>query len=177
MEFLKEKKNYLTILPLLFVGFCLIWIVRLEMQAATLQSRIQEHDDWLSKNKDILLHLDEFTRSVGNNAIRLSKTNTELGTNTTLVGTSEKAGFLQKGDSYLKWDENGIHIEAGKTKKSTIDLTDNGVKIKTGSSGDFFIELSPTGDIARIKKGMQCFYWETPILGKVWHLEIKILEL
>lgn len=71
MKILKSPQKVLILLLTVFVIASSIFIVRLEIKAASLQSRLDEHHKSLEKNKDILENLDFFIRKIKSNGISI----------------------------------------------------------------------------------------------------------
>jgi len=60
-------------------------IVRLEIKAASLQSRLDEHHSELKNNSDELVQLKKFHRKAGDNFIHINKDMLQLGTGTSYL--------------------------------------------------------------------------------------------
>ncbi|NNG27368.1 MAG: hypothetical protein HKM87_07570, partial [Ignavibacteriaceae bacterium] len=130
---LKNKKHLLAIsLPIIIIGICIFWIVRLELNAAALASRVDDLHNSLKQNKDELTNLESFIREVNKSGITLDK----------------NGGLIYKGDSEIFWDEdilqmvNGdIRLEIGDYVSST--GTKNGMLINiadmTGTQVSFHL--------------------------------------
>lgn len=71
MKFFKSPQKVLIVIMFVLLVISSIFIVRLELKAASLQSRLDEHHKSLEKNKDILENLDSFTRKIKSNGISI----------------------------------------------------------------------------------------------------------
>ena len=78
MKILKSPQKVLILFLSVFVILSAIFIVRLEIKAASLQSRLDEHHKSLGKNEDVLSDLKIFMRMVEHNGIYLDKKMTGL---------------------------------------------------------------------------------------------------
>ena len=119
------KRTIKTSVLLLIFGACVFWIVRLELKAAVLTSRIDDLHNSLKQNKDQLANLESFWREVNKSGITLDK----------------NGGTLYKGDSKIYWNENNVTL-TNKNKEIGIDVVNDWVYLK---NGDFTVQL---GDIA-----------------------------
>ena len=63
MKSFKSPQRVIIIFLTLFIMLCCFLIVRLEIKAANLQSRWNEHQQFLNKNMDLLDELELFSRS------------------------------------------------------------------------------------------------------------------
>ncbi len=83
---LKDKKHLLAIsLPIIIIGICIFWIVRLELNATALASRVDELHNSLKQNKDNLANLESFIEKLTKAELRLDK----------------NGGTIYKGDSEI----------------------------------------------------------------------------
>ena len=69
MKSFNSPPKVVIIFLTIFIVLCCFLIVRLEIKAANLQSRLDEHHKSLEQNKDVLENLNSFTRKVKSNAI------------------------------------------------------------------------------------------------------------
>ena len=67
------KRMVLISLPVLILVFCIIWIMKLELKAAALTSRVDELHNALKQNQDNLANLESFWREVNKSGITLDK--------------------------------------------------------------------------------------------------------
>jgi len=132
---LKNKKHLLAIsLPIIIIGICIFWIVRLELNAAALTSRVDELHNALKQNKDNLANLESFWREVNKSGITLDK----------------NGGMLYKGDSQIFWDENSIRL-VNKDKEMGIDKIGNHLYM---INDDMQIRLGDVGHKGATAKAM-----------------------
>ncbi len=133
---LKNKKHLLAIsLPIIIIGICIFWIVRLELNATALASRVDELHNSLKQNKDNLANLESFYREVNKSGITLDN----------------NGGMIFKGDSKIFLNENEITITDGKNKKIGINVDNNHVFM---SNEDMAIRIGDVGSKGSSKKGV-----------------------
>jgi hypothetical protein len=96
MKFLKSPKGAFTFLLIALLIASFFWIVRSEIRAASLQSRLDEHHTQLKNNADILENLGSFVRKINNNGITIDG-------NKVLIASDQ---------SIIKLEKNNIEIEA-----------------------------------------------------------------
>ena len=111
MKTLNSPQKVLILFLSVFVILSSIFIVRLEIKAASLQSRLDEHHKSLEKNKDVLAMLEVFGRYVKMNGIKVDG----------------NAVQIIAGQSLITLDNNNIDIET----KGDITLNGNNLKVET----------------------------------------------
>ena len=108
---LRNIKHLLAIsLPIIIIGVCIFWIVRLELKAAALTSRVDDLHNSLKQNKDELANLESFWREVNKSGITIDK----------------NGGMLYRGDSKIYWDEKTILL-VNKDKEMGFEEYRNGI--------------------------------------------------
>jgi hypothetical protein len=117
MKSFQSPQRVVIIFLTLFIMLCCFLIVRLEIKAANLQSRWNEHQAYLEKNMDILEDLDVFTRSTKKGAyLDLNEqASTMVGGNSMIITGS--AGIYGGSDSDIKFGS----VKWGSVKKPIID--------------------------------------------------------
>ena len=160
MKSFKSPQRVILIFLTLFIILCCFLIVRLEIKAANLQSRLDEHHKSLEQNKDVLENLDSFTRKVKNGSISINgenvtlskdKTMLELSSSNIKLGISQDIAFQYDHDLDLvslrhkfahlsvgktsKGGEHGILIQSSKNYNS-IGVFDRGIIIGAGNQND-----------------------------------------
>ncbi len=73
MKYLKSRKGALTFLLVALLIVCCFWIVKSEIRAASLQSRLDEHHKQLQVNSDVLEGLVFFNRGTSKANIHLTE--------------------------------------------------------------------------------------------------------
>jgi len=137
MKFLNSRNGVLIVLlvGLLVVSF--FWIVRSEIRAASLLSRLDEHHEQLKKNSDELDNLNTFMRRVGNNLIYIDKNMLQLGTG--------KSSLFFKGDIFTVEMRSGKLVLELSEPDKLVQLINESSKIKL-SNDKIIIEAK--GDIS-----------------------------
>jgi hypothetical protein len=150
MKFLKSPKDALTSLLILLLVVSCFWIVKSEIRAASLQSRLDEHHNQLKNNSDELDNLKQFMRRAGNNIIYIDKDMLQLG--------SGKSTLQFKGDLFnVNMRSGKIVLELSEPDKlvqlinesSKIKLKDD--KITIEAKGDITIGPSPDKTLGYVK--------------------------
>ena len=159
MKLLKSRKGALTFLLVALLIVCCFWIVKTEIRAASLKSRLDEHHKQLEQNADYLKGLTGFLRSAGMNKLHFDKeviTISSGNTKMTMDSDGIKFGiadFLLQMTKSLK--EFGLYAYPNlgmtlslihnelllKNHSSTIKLKKNDIEIV--AKGD--IRIGPTG--------------------------------
>ena len=140
MKIFKSPQRVLILFLSVFLILSSIFIVRLEIKAASLQSRLDEHHKSLEKNKDILYDLDTFKRIIKNNGI--------------IIG--DKVALINAGHSSLSLQESDIEIESNGNitfsipTKSFFYMGKDG-KIKIGHLKDKNFGYDPNVDLLYMK--------------------------
>lgn len=153
MSFNKISKHLPLIAACLVIGLCVFWIVRVEIKAESLASRVDELHASLKKNQDNLDYLDLFHRGVKNNEIRMDATMLELRSYLTAMGLTDKRITMQLHDSWFFLDDKGVALSRGNNNEQMVSVTDNGIKIRVGKGNDFYIDVSTTQENITINKG------------------------
>lgn len=116
MKILKSPQRVLILFLSVFLILSSIFIVRLEIKAASLQSQWEEHQKSLKANKDVLYSLDVFSRLVKKNAVKIDGNSVQI----------------IAGQSLITLDNNNINIETkgdinvGSPTKSIIQIKKDG---------------------------------------------------
>jgi hypothetical protein len=159
MKLIKNPNGALTFLLIALLVISCFWIVKSEIRAASLQSRLEEHHKQLAQNADYLKGLTGFLRSAGMNKLHFDKETITINSgNTKLTMHSDgvKLGvsdFLLQMTKSLK--EFGLYAYPNlgmtlslihnefllKNHGSSIKLKKNDINIVT--KGD--ISIGPTG--------------------------------
>ncbi len=174
MKLLKSRKGALTLLLIALLIVCCFWIVKSEIRAASLQSRLDEHHKQLEQNADYLKGLTGFLRSAGMNKLHFDKeviTISSGNTKMTMHSDGVKIGiadFLLQMTKSLK--EFGLYAYPNlgmtlslihnelllKNHSSTITLKKNDIDIV--AKGD--IRIGPTGKTFGYSKNGDFIYME-----------------
>jgi len=175
MKYLIIRKGTLTFLLVALLIVCCFWIVKSEIRAASLQSRLDEHHKQLEQNADYLKGLTGFLRSAGMNKLHFDKeviTISSGNTKMTMHSDGVKIGiadFLLQMTKSLK--EFGLYAYPNlgmtlslihnelllKNHGSTITLKKNDIDIV--AKGD--IRIGPTGrTLGYSKSGGDYLYME-----------------
>jgi hypothetical protein len=131
----KIKRFALISLPVFFIGFCIFWIVKLELNAAALTSRVEELHNALKQNKDNLANLESFYREVNKSGISLDK----------------NGAYLFKDNLQIFLDNNEISITDDKNRSIGINKKYNLVYM---INDDMQIKFGDIGHKGATEKGM-----------------------
>jgi len=100
MKIFKSPQKVLILFLSILVALSSIFIVRLEIKAASFQTQWEEHQKSLKANEDVLVKLKMFGRYTGNSVLK--------------VGTAEivlQSGNIQSDYSWFQVDPNSILIQ------------------------------------------------------------------
>ena len=110
MKFLKNHKGTLTFLLVALLVVSCFWIVKSEIRAASLQSRLDEHHNELMNNSDILTQLKSFWRKVQNSFIVVDEKMVWLG--------SAKSSLMMKGNEFnINMSSGKLNLELSESNK------------------------------------------------------------
>ena len=141
MKFFYNRKSTVTILLIALLLISCFLIIRLELRAASLQSRLDEHHSELKNNSDELVQLKKIHRKVGDNFIHISKALLQLGTgpNTNLVFNEEIFSLIiRTGDLRFEIAEyKHYKIIELINENSKIILKDGNIEIKVADDKSF----------------------------------------
>lgn len=132
MKILKSPQRVLIIFLTALLVISSIFIIRLELKAANLASKWEEHEKSLLKNQDVLDGLETFARLVKNDAFRLDGNSIVLMDNNSVLGM-DKNGIGLTSDQDIK-----IIHQSG----SELSFEKDDVKLKV--MGD--IKIGPSTD-------------------------------
>ena len=113
MKFIKSLQKVLIIILAIIVVSSCIFIIKLEIKAANLQTQWEEHQKSLKKNEDVLQNLKIFSRFVKKNTVKVDDNNILLiSGDTWFVISNEEVNISTKGkielggvtDNYLGFD-------------------------------------------------------------------------
>lgn len=166
MKFLKSPKDAITFLLVALLVVSCFWIVKSELKAASLQSRLDEHHKQLQNNSDVLENLSSFIRKINNNGI-------------TIDGNKI---LIAAGQSVIKLENNKISIETpgeiqignssdinfGYDKKSdALYMKNKGVSMHMGKLNDDKGKFLDYGTFFRTNSGVQFTIRDEGISGWV----------
>ena len=147
MKSFKSPQRVIIIFLTLFIMLCCFLIVRLEIKAANLQSRWNEHQQFLNKNMDLLDELELFSRSTkkGEASFELMNGVASMrgGKNFISVGSLEIDG---RSDSDIKFGGKKPYIEYfgydSKSKSTFMRGVGNGNVLIRSNGGDDFLRIA-----------------------------------
>jgi hypothetical protein len=151
MKFLNNRKGTLTFLLIALLVVSFFWIVKSEIRASSLQSRLDEHHEQLKKNSDEMDNLNSFMRRVGNNLLYIDKNMLQLGTG--------KSSLFFKGDDFnVNMRSGKLGFELSESKKiaqlkngnAEVLLDQDNIEIKSKDFG-FYIDPA-TNDLKIVNK-------------------------
>jgi hypothetical protein len=157
MKFLNNRKGTLTFLLIVLLVVSCFLIVRLEIKAASLQSRLDEHHSELKNNSDELENLSSFIRKINNNGITIDGNKILISAGQSVVKLEnnkisiETPGEIQIGNSsdinfgydkkndalYMK--NKGVSMHMGKLNDDKGKFLDYGTFFRTNSGVQFTI--------------------------------------
>jgi hypothetical protein len=110
------KTNYLQnlrpfIILFLIITACIFWIVRLEIKASALVSRVEELHKSLDQNKDVLAGLEIFSREVNSSDIEIDAGGVKLSSGMNMFLMDDKKGSIIQDKTELNWDKDNIILE------------------------------------------------------------------
>lgn len=175
---IKQLKNLRTFLiPFLLIIICIFWIIRVELKAAELATRVEEYHKVLEQGNDFLKQIQWFYREIDNNIISIlpagidiksSKgnyiTNTVANSHLDIedkniiiwtmgdvpIGLNVDGGtFLELRKDEMSIASNGeLTVVGGSTPKNNLYMGNSNFKIESGDGKDLIIS---SGRIAGIK--------------------------
>lgn len=92
------------------LGLCTFWIVRLELNAAALASRVAELHNALDQNRDVLAGLEIFSRSVKSNDLVLDNNGIKLSAGNNKIQLNDKDGSISYDKVKMNWDQKKIEM-------------------------------------------------------------------
>jgi hypothetical protein len=174
MKFFKSRNGAITFLLVALLVVSFFWIVKSEIRASILISKLEEHHNSLGQNADILKGLTKFYRSAGKNKLDFTKGEITLSSGNTKMTINPKGIDFGIADFLLQMDKDlktfglsasttfGIHLDLVnhslflENKNSTIDLKENNIDIKT--KGD--IKIGPPGRTLGYSKKLDNMYMQ-----------------
>lgn len=143
------------IIPGLIIIACIFWIVRVELKAAALASRLEEHHLSLQKNEDVLENLNKFVRSVADNEIQINSNDVQLVAGDNVISMDATGGKITnlKSSTWITWDEQKISLQSGNKNKVTMDINDDGFFVYPESRNDMYFRLLPNLENIQLMSG------------------------
>ncbi len=141
MKIFRNNKIFRYFIFSLIFSFFVFWIVRLELNASTMQTRWEELKKSLEQNRDNLTGLNSFVRGIGSSTLIIDQNNVGFTAGDNLVNVSNHEGLLanSKTKTSIVWDEDEIKLTVnnnfsmGMDKKlGSVYMTHNGSNIVVG---------------------------------------------
>lgn len=152
MKSLKSPQRVVLIFLTSFIVVCCFFIIRLEIKAANLQSRWDEHQKSLKINEDVLYDLNKFTRDVKDGSIaKLVNGNTMLvlfgdkleglsGDDINFGSSDGKTNYFgynsKTQKTYMKAVGNGAVSIGNKNDKNYLSITDNDISMNSSGQNN-----------------------------------------
>lgn len=102
------KRVALYSLPIFIIGACIFWMVRLELKAAALTSRIEDLHNSLKQNRDVLAGLEIFSREAKSSDIEVDAGGVKLSSGMNMFLMDENKGNIIQDKTELNWDKDNI---------------------------------------------------------------------
>lgn len=131
MKFIRKNKTIRYVLPVLLVAFLIGWIVKLELNAAQMQTQWEKLKQSLEQNRDELTNIERFTRTIGTNMLIMDPNNIGFSVGDNVVNVTKYYGQLSnpKSGTMVSWDDKKIQLELNNSFRITLDNTANNVVI------------------------------------------------
>jgi hypothetical protein len=110
MKLFKSPQKFLIIFLTSIIIVSFVFIVRLEIKAANLQTQWEEHQKSLKANEDVLMQLETFRRYVGNNLLKMDNKNIDLISGKSWLGVSNDNVRIESQGSLLIEATGDINI-------------------------------------------------------------------
>jgi hypothetical protein len=146
MKFFKSSQRFIIVFLTLFIVVCCFFIVRLEIKAANLQSRWDEHQKSLKNNEDVLDKLEWFSRSTKNYEanFELSGKVAHMGGGKNFIGIGPEL-IDGRSVSDIKFGGKNPYIDYfgydSKSKSTFMRGVGNGNVLIRSNSGDDFLSI------------------------------------